>query len=608
MFCKNCGTEIKGGVKFCPRCGTPAAPPEEATYGQEQQAQGESVQGQSQQTQSWQADAGASAQTGGPQQGPDGGWTDPAADPAQFQGGYHAYQPEMNQPPKKKKGNAKKVIIPVVAVAVVAAVGIGAFAFTRSEFFRSKTKSPEEYYRSVEEAYIDKQLKLISDSADIAGYNEVSVSLQADDAGLALLGMAGALSDEELDALSELEVRVTADQTDEAAGAMVSLCSEGESLLSINMVEDRENGDIYMQLPELSDSYIAFDSGDFSSDFSGDMQSVLSMNSMFDTSKIADILPKYLDVMLDYAVDVEREDSEISVGGVSQDATLLTVVTKGDDLKDMLIELMETAQKDTDLEDILVSYWDYAMGSYDSYYSDYTGRDYYEELMDELSATIESAREEEFPQDAAIKMEVWVDGDGEIIGRTVTISEEGEDMEILRLMSAEKSGEFAQEIAFGDITGDDYYSVEIAGTIDKKTMDGDFSFMYCDEEILQGKIKDYDTELAEKGLLNGSFLFEIDDPDMTGYELQVDCAAEEDSMELSISLVNNDVSVAAVNVEMAAGDSYEPALPGRETVYDAQDDWDMEDYENEIDMEDLEDRLASNEFLAWVIDSFMYDY
>ena len=34
MFCRNCGSEIQKGEKFCPRCGTPAAAPGADTYGQ----------------------------------------------------------------------------------------------------------------------------------------------------------------------------------------------------------------------------------------------------------------------------------------------------------------------------------------------------------------------------------------------------------------------------------------------------------------------------------------------------------------------------------------------------------------------------------------------
>ena len=26
MFCKNCGTQLKEGAKFCPKCGTPVTP------------------------------------------------------------------------------------------------------------------------------------------------------------------------------------------------------------------------------------------------------------------------------------------------------------------------------------------------------------------------------------------------------------------------------------------------------------------------------------------------------------------------------------------------------------------------------------------------------
>ena len=36
MFCKNCGTELKEGTKFCPKCGTPAATTQQMYSGQQQ--------------------------------------------------------------------------------------------------------------------------------------------------------------------------------------------------------------------------------------------------------------------------------------------------------------------------------------------------------------------------------------------------------------------------------------------------------------------------------------------------------------------------------------------------------------------------------------------
>ena len=164
MFCRNCGSEMKDGTKFCPRCGTPAAAQSSSaqdmggqdpgTYGTGQQGQPSGEQNQ------WTAQPGQPA--GGPQQ-----W--------------------RGEPPRKKKGSKKKVIIPVAAAAVVAAAGIGVFAFTQSNFFQSKFSSPEEYYRSVEEAYIDKEMDALSNAVSGEEINEITASVQLEDAGVAML-------------------------------------------------------------------------------------------------------------------------------------------------------------------------------------------------------------------------------------------------------------------------------------------------------------------------------------------------------------------------------------------------------------------------------------
>ena len=88
MFCKNCGTEIKEGVKFCPRCGKAVDAAGAPEAGQEA---GGSVQSRWQQT-----------------------------------------VPE--QKPHKSRSKLR-IIIPVTAVVVVAALVAGGVAFSKTNFF-----------------------------------------------------------------------------------------------------------------------------------------------------------------------------------------------------------------------------------------------------------------------------------------------------------------------------------------------------------------------------------------------------------------------------------------------------------------------------------------
>ena len=436
MFCRNCGSEMKDGTKFCPRCGTPAAAqssPAQDMGGQDPGTYGTGQQGQpSGEQNQWTAQPGQ-----------------PAGGPQQWQG----------EPPRKKKGSKKKVIIPVAAAAVVAAAGIGVFAFTQSNFFQSKFSSPEEYYRSVEEAYIDKEMDALSNAVSGEEINEITASVQLEDACVAMLGLSGYISDAEIAALGDLEARISTGENNDISGAQAALYSGEESIISANAVIDADSGNLYVQIPELSESYIRISQDAASMDFG----ELLNMNTVLDFSMLPDMLPKYLDVMLDYTTDVERQDSTLTVGGISQDATLLEVRIGSDQLKNIAVDLMELMQNDKDLEELLVNLGDYMMAT-DPYFG-YTGEEFYAQAMDQLQETIDEARAEEVPESAAVEMDVWVDGDGNIIGRTITLIDSEETLEVFNSLTAEDGGNYATELSVGDISNGDYVSLEGEGTV-----------------------------------------------------------------------------------------------------------------------------------------------
>lgn len=575
MFCRNCGSEMKDGTKFCPRCGTPVAPahspaqdmgPQDTgTYGTGQQ--GQPAGGRNQ----WAAQPGQ-----------------PAGEPRQWQG----------QPPKKKKGSKKKVIIPIVTVAVVAAAGIGVFAFTQSNFFQSKFSSPEEYYRSVEEAYIDKGMKALSNVVDGEDVNEITASVNLEDAGVAMLGLSGYISDAEVDALDDLEIRINTGKKDGVSGAKAALYSGDESILTANTVIDTDSGDLYVQFPELSESYIRISEDTTSVDF----QELLGMGTVLDFSSLPDMLPKYLDVMLDYTTDVERQDSTLTVGGISQDATLLEVRIGSDQLKNIAVDLMELMQNDKDLEELLVNLGDYMMAT-DPYFG-YTGEEFYAQAMDQLQETIDEARAEEVPESAAVEMDVWVDGDGNIIGRTITLIDSEETLEVFNSLTAEDGGNYATELSVGDISNGDYVSLEGEGTVNGNLAEGNYSLKSADEEVAQIRVSDYDVKLAEEGYLNGTFLFTSDaDPSLAGYELQAQISSDRSSTDAVVSIMSSEVPIATLNLGFSGEGSYEPVLPSDETVYDGDDSEDMSAYESEIDQNALEARMRNNAFLSWMMDN-----
>lgn len=143
MFCKNCGAQVKDGASFCPKCGSRIA----AAPVPNQMPTQNSYQGQN--------------------SGTDPVYAFVAA------GNRSVNQTVVNQKPKKaKKSGAKVAIIVLVALFLVAAIGIGAFLIINN-LPAKKSKAPFAYV-SGDNLYVMKSLtedsKPVCISRDYADY------------------------------------------------------------------------------------------------------------------------------------------------------------------------------------------------------------------------------------------------------------------------------------------------------------------------------------------------------------------------------------------------------------------------------------------------------
>ena len=342
MFCRNCGTEIKDGAKFCPRCGKAV---------------------------------GSSAQRNGSQAQQNG-----AAQPGNNQRSHMQGGPAPRRPKKSKK----KIIIPVAVAGAVVIVSVGAFAMTRSNLFKSKFTDPTDYYKSVEKKAVEKAAASIekagarqSDSAEIT----MNVSLGG--AAVSMMGLSGADS-EAFEALNDLEIKMEYGQSDELTGAEVGLYSYGDRILSANAVVDMDTDELYIQIPEGSPDCLWMDLT--SDELSGMSPGTLSaLSDVPDMTLLSDMLTLYTNTALDSVEDVAREDDELSVEGVDQDAVLLTVTMDEDQLQDLFVGLLEAVQDDESLKEYIVWFGDIAIMSDGYSYSDYdSGEDFYDDFLTQI--------------------------------------------------------------------------------------------------------------------------------------------------------------------------------------------------------------------------------
>lgn len=581
MFCRNCGTQMGEDAKFCPRCGAPVSSPQQETFQdatQQDAAQQERIpQGDMSQGAPWQ---------GNTQQAPV--W------------------------PKKSRGGRKKVIIPVAVAAAVGVVGIGAFAIRGTYFFQSKFSSPEDHYRFVEQTYIEQCVADLEKDEDHS-VDSLIMDIQIEEAGLAMLGITGYPEQSAADGLNDLEIRMQSGEEGDLSGASLGLyTSDGENLVSANAVVDQENRKMYIQVPELSQGYLMIDSETFDS-MGGNAIGSLTASSP-DNADLAAIISTYTDIFLDYAVDVERKDTVISADSVEQEAVVFDVSVGGTQFQDMLTEMLTAMQEDEALEEC-INYWgDYITFTesyqYGGYYTDEYSSGYsYEEFKNNLKQLTDEVASDDSFKTAELKMEVWVDSSGEIIGRNVTISDGAMTMPLFGYKIARNNGIYGFEFVFGD-KEDAYGSyIQIAGGgVERNGIaDGTFTLETDGQTVAEIEMSDYNIKSAEDGFLNGTFKLSTDtDPSLAGLALEITIGSYEGSLTESFSVLSNDVPVATLNVETSEESDYTPSLPDSTEIYNVMNEADMAAYSESMDLYALEERMRSNEFLDMLFDVYAY--
>ncbi|WP_059067211.1 zinc ribbon domain-containing protein [Mediterraneibacter massiliensis] len=572
MFCKNCGTQLTEGVKFCPRCGTPI-PEQKQT---------------------------ASQQTAAPS------------------GTLHTAAPSP-----KKPGSKKKIIIPCVVAGAVLIVSVGAFAMTKTNAFKARFTDPVDYYKAVETAYIDKNAAILEKTAsNKSDSSSITMGVDIDDAGIALLGIGNYDAEMITNGLNELELQVNYGQTDDLMGAEAALYSGKDRIVSANTVIDSEYEEAYIQIPEISSGYLWIDEEAYSE---ASLGSLSILTDIPDTANLSPIFSKYAKTMLDYVEDVERETDELKVDGIAQKTTHLTVTMDDSQLQDLFVDILETAQKDEDLKDYIVWLGDCSMMSngyydnsyydddyyYDDYYDDdyyddyYDGEAYYDSFIESLDNAIIEIEEYGALDEAEAEMDVWVDKNGAIIGRTLTVSNFEETMEVFNYQTTREKDKFACVLSFGDPASEygDYVLLEGNGSIKKGLADGTFTLESYGETIGEFTLSNYDLKSAEDGYFNGTLAVSSDmSSDLYGYGLEVAVASNADGGEYTFSILSNDVSLGSIHMTYTNDSDYTPKIPDSSELYNVMDYEDMYDYEDSMDLYALEENCKKNEFLSLMLE------
>ena len=488
-----------------------------------------------------------------------------------------------------KSGVNKKTLIGVIAAAVAALVVLVLIASGTNAFKRTFL-SPEKYYSYVEKRNISKGVETFA-----KGYTDVIIDRLAAKKSGSESSLNVKLSDDiideieniadahDLDFLSDISIKVSEATADNLAGSRAAIVLNGTQLLEFEAIMDAEDEVAYFRIPEINEEYIE-------SELNDDSEAKDVAKTSTDIKKMADALPraakltklvdKYSDIALSSINDVSKEKKTMEIADVREKVYVLKVKLDDDQLKKAVKAMRKEADKDKDLQGIIIDCAEAAGEDGDKAWDAF-----YDALYDLEDAVKKSD----------MTMKVYVNSKGDIIGRELyddTGSFEYLTVTDGRAFATEASVEDNNRELFwiegsGKKSGDEYsgdFTVSVEGnefdfTVDRFNVKSMFSF--APDFRVSVKIGD----LLDAGNIKSRELDYIED-----YSLVMDVKMKSVANgSASIMLLDGEEEAVSMSASVAETSGYKLQIP--EDTFEVEDTSDFKHYLKDCDFDEFYDKL-----------------
>lgn len=501
-----------------------------------------------------------------------------------------------------------------------------------ANFLRRTFSSPEDYYHYVEKKKAEELSEDIGelysryflDSLDVSDRSVTTeLSMTLGEGGRELMDLAG-LAGVDLSWFESEAFRMDFSARRDAMAMGLGFVLNEVDILSGNLVLDLDEEIVYLQVPEVNERYMAIEIPDGSL---GDMEEVWEMYDMLaricpDREEMEQLTNRYLMTAIECMDDVSREKKILKVGDIEQKCTLLTVTADANTLKGMALELLRQMRDDKDIERIIKEAMGEEVFIEEFYLDDMSPEEAYAEFQDWADREIEALEDRDdldVYDDETLRMKVYVDDKGEIVGRIVEMG----DVTINMLMP-EKGEQFGYALSYVDsyFADPDYdESIVLTGTGRRNgdKIDGEFVLEYCDTSIMDIAVKDLHVEDMRKGMPNGSMTLELSEgiEDLMGYtpgmsmvqgmEFTLDFKSDNNSGSCDMSVFMRERHIMDIGMSYKREKGYQGPDPGKNAVA-VKDMDDLKKWGRHFDLGGVTDALKEANVPSEVTDSMeMFD-
>lgn len=438
-----------------------------------------------------------------------------------------------------------------------------------------------------------------------AAGSKSNMTLKVEDTGRALIG--ALMGGTDVSWLQSISLDSNISIKDGVEAIVSSVLLNDNKLCDFNVYMDLANMMEYIQIPELSDSYMKAPVSSDSEENSEEAQQFLNtymttlsdLTSVLPDSKtLSTLLDRYGNIIIDSFEEGSSVEESVSVDGISEECTAYEGIISEKSAYTIVEKVLTTAKDDEEIK-ALFDQWSDDASNEENQYKDF--QNLITDALDDMNRDDEGSTENE-----AFSSKVWVNGDGKIVGRQFGITD-GTDTTPVFTWKAPSEGEDSALLL--ELAADDSsFTFTGSGKTADGLLNGDYILAVNGTETVDINVENLETKPAKAGYYNGTFNIsfpaaETDSSDSEAGESTEDVTdtsatdmlagfgavikltsdADADTSTLDLTVTTSGAALATLSITGSYGEGVEiPDFASLDKTYDATDDEAMTEYLTEI--------------------------